>query len=113
MAESRFPMTFDKCPYCGCTETIARLAWQEEAEKGSVDKDTFIASQIIKVPLIDLKKFTGVTARILLIYIDWCADPQCGRGYCVKAEIVSGPVQLMPFGKPPPGGPGALGGLKL
>jgi hypothetical protein len=99
MAESRFPIVFEKCPHCGCTETLTKLAWDEEAEKGRVNKDTPVAAEHLKVPLIDPTKTIGITGGILLLHVDWCANPECGRRRLVKAEVVTGKVGI----GPPPG----------
>lgn len=95
MAEqSRFPIVFGKCPNCGCTDTITQLAWDEEAEKGRVNKDTPVAAEHLQAPLIDPKKTIGITAGILILSVDWCAD--CGTRYCTKAEIGTGQIGMGP-----------------
>lgn len=99
MAESRFPIFFEKCPNCGCTETLTRLAWDEEAEKGRVNKDTPVAAEHIATPLIDPKKPPVLSASILIQHFDTCAG--CGMRYCTKAEIGTGPItmQQAPLGR--------------
>lgn len=94
--KSRFPIIFEKCPYCGCTDTLTKLAWEEEAEKGRVNKDTPVAAEHIQVPLIDPKKTIGITAGILLLHVDWCANPECGRRRLISAEVVTGQVGMGP-----------------
>jgi len=90
-------MVFEKCPSCGCTETLTRLAWDEEAEKGRVNKDTTVAAEHLQCPLIDPKKPIGISAGILLLHVDWCAA--CGMRYCTRADIATGQVGM----GPPPG----------
>lgn len=107
MAEqSRFPLVFEKCPNCGCTETVTRLAWDEEAAKGKVNKDTPVAAEHLQIPLLDPKKAIGISAGILLLHVDWCANTECGMRRCVKAEVVTGAVGMGPASgqKPGPGG---------
>jgi len=96
MAESRFPIVFEKCPYCGRIETVTKLAWDEEAEKGRVNKDTPVAAEHIQTPLIDPKKTTGISAGILSLHIDWCANPKCGRRRLTRAEVITGRVGMGP-----------------
>ncbi len=96
MVESRFPMLFEKCPYYGSTETITQLAWAEEAEKGRVNKDTSVAAEHIQTPLIDPKKPIGISAGILMLHIDWCANTECGRRRLTKAEVGAAPVSMGP-----------------
>lgn len=107
MAESSFPMSFDKCPHCGSTETITELAWQEEAEAGRVNEDTPVQAATVPVALVDPTKTIGITARILRLDLDYCAG--CGAPRCVRASIQQGQVQM----GPPPGiGRGGPGGQK-
>lgn len=104
MAEqSRFPIVFEKCPICGSKETLTRLAWDEEAEKGRVNKDTSVAAEHIATPLIDPKKPPVLSASILFQHFDTCAN--CGTRYCTKADIGTGPVTMKqhPLGTVPPG----------
>jgi len=105
MAESKFPMTFDKCPMCGCEETITQVAWAEEAEKGKVVKDTPVAAQHLQIPLMDPKKPPLLTVGILLIQADFCAG--CGMLYSRNAQTITGQVNM----GPPPGGKNGPGGL--
>lgn len=109
MAESRFPIVFDKCPLCGCTETLTRLAWDEEAEKGRVNKDTPVAAEHIATPLIDPMRPPKLSASFLLQHFDTCAG--CGMSYCKKAEIGTGPVTMkqMPPGMQGPSMPPGFG----
>ena len=92
MSKSRFPVKFKKCPNCGSTKTLTKLAWDEEAEKGRVKKDTPVALQQLLVPLIDPKKPPILTASALNVKLDICA--KCGTGYCRKAEVATGPIQM-------------------
>lgn len=100
MAESQFPMSFDKCPNCGCTETVTQIAWDEEVEKGRVAKDTLVAAQHLKIPLLDPVKppiIIGGVAGILFMNVDACRD--CGTLYCSAATVGEGNIQA----GPPPG----------
>ncbi|KKK96611.1 hypothetical protein LCGC14_2661030 [marine sediment metagenome] len=101
MAKSRFPIVFEKCPYCGCTETITRIAWDEEAEKGRVNKDTPVSAEHLQIPLLDPKKAIPISCGMLLLHIDWCA--KCGRRRLAKAEVITSPVGMGPA-------PGQMGG---
>lgn len=97
--ESRFPMEIKKCPSCGSSETVTGLAWQEEADKGKVDRDTPVAAEHLQVPLLDPSKSVGISSGILIIHIDYCAN--CGTRYCTRVEVVTGQVHV---GSPPGGG---------
>ena len=99
--ESKFPMTFNRCPSCRCAQTITQLAWAEEAEKGKVVKDTPVAAEHKMIPLMDQKKPPLLTVGLLSLQTDYCA--KCGLSYCTKAEVVIGQVG---FGKPPGQGGG-------
>ena len=108
MAKSRFPIVFEKCPHCGCEETITQLAWAEEAEKGRVNKDTIVAAEHLNIPLIDPKKPPILSAGILLLHVDWCANPECGMRRLTKAEVVTGQIGMGPGPGQQPRGPGGL-----
>ena len=115
MTEVKFPMEFNSCPSCHCPDTLARLAWENEIAEGRVgesSKDMFVSARKEAVPLIDPKRGIQITARLLLRHFDTCA--KCGTERCIRAEIVSGQVQMggpgrLPgkntFGFPPGGGP--------
>jgi len=104
---SYFPVTFEKCPHCGHTETLTKLAWQEEITGES--RDMQVASRQAIVQLIDPRKGIGLTATALVLRFDICANPKCGLERCVGALKVKGPVKAQMPGQPgqkqmPPGG---------
>ena len=101
---SQFPMYFPKCRICGSEELLTRLAWDEEAEKGVVNKDTPVAMGQSQVALIDPKRPPLISASAIIQYFDTCAG--CGSQRCVRAEIVTGPISM----KLPPNPPGPSGG---
>ena len=97
--KSRFPMKFEKCPYCGETETITEAAWAEEAEKGRVKAGVEVGALHPQVPLLDPKnppKLVGAKTGILILKIDFCAG--CGAGSCRSAFVAEGQVKAMPPG---------------
>ena len=98
--ESRYPIVFDKCPNCGCIETVTQAAWAEEAEKGRVKKDTPVAAQHLQTPLLDPQRsplLIGGLTGMLVLTVDYCVE--CGVGYCTGASVVEGKLQQ----GPPPG----------
>jgi len=107
MAESKFPKSFEACPHCGGIDTMASVAWEEEAEKGRVAKDTPVASGYPQVPLLDPAhppKIVGATSGVLILQTVYCFD--CGTGYCKNAAVAQAKVSMQGPGM---GGPGPQG----
>jgi len=101
--EMKFPIEFKKCPICGCTETVTRLACEEEKEKGVIPKEAFVSMEKTQVPLMGNMP-PKLTVRVLIACWDVCVD--CGHKYCTRVEIQTTQVQIqgpkMP-GQLPPG----------
>lgn len=100
-----FPIEFKKCPICECTETVTRLACEEEKEKGIIPKEAFVAIERTQMPLMG-KIPPKLTVRILIASWDICSG--CGYKYCTRVDIQTTPVQMqapkMPGqGQLPPG----------
>jgi hypothetical protein len=102
MAERKFHMTFDKCPNCGCEETITQLAWAEEAEKGRVKPETPVAAFNLALPLADPNKPPVIMVGMMMLKADFCAE--CGTMYCREVKLTEGQVST----KPPPRGPSGM-----
>ena len=86
-----FPIVFEKCPLCGCTETVTRMACEEEKEKGVIPKDAFVAFERTQMPLMG-KIPPKLTVRILVASWDLCVD--CGNKYCTRVDIQTVPVSV-------------------
>lgn len=98
MAEkSRFPIIFEKCPNCGCTETTCRLAYKEEVVDKGKGPEAFASSEKRPIPLLDPRS-SVLTVPTLVEHYDACA--KCGLRYCTKAEIVNAGIRMQP---PQPG----------
>lgn len=87
MTEQVFPIAFDKCPSCGCEDTITRLA-----AKGSKDipEGTFVSAEQTRAFMVSSSLPKGLTVGVLMIHKDFCAG--CGRQYVTKAEFLSIPT---------------------
>lgn len=81
-----FPILFEKCPSCGCKDTVTRLAYKQEVVDKDKGPDTFASFEKRPVPLIA----PTLMATLLVKHFDTCAG--CGLYYCTKAEIVIAPV---------------------
>ena len=104
--KSRFPMAFDKCPFCGDKETITGVAWAEEVEKGRVVEGTEVSAMQLSVALIDAANppiLLGGMNGILRGSVDYCAS--CGAGYCRKANLADAQIHTGPPGGGMPGIP--------
>lgn len=84
--EAKFPMEFNKCPICGCPDTISRLAYKQEVVDKGKGPEAFASSEKRPIPLIDPQKAT-LSVPVLLEHYDTCA--RCGMRYCTKAEVIT------------------------
>jgi len=86
-----FPIEFPKCPSCGSKDTICRQACQNEP---SIPSDTFVSLDKMVTPIQDPNKISLPQVKAILTEYDVCA--KCGTRYCVKASIISVPVNVQP-----------------
>ena len=101
---SRFPIVFDKCPSCGCEETLTKLAWDEEVDEDS--KQIPVGHRNVVVQLVDPRRGPKLMMPMLVMNFDICANPECGLERCVAAMKVRAPVSgRMPGGQMPGGMP--------
>lgn len=83
---SRFPLRFDRCPWCGSGERVVREAMAAEGPK--LAEGIEIASRIAAVVLTnDQGAISSPTIKLLTLRYDNCID--CGREYLVSAIISS------------------------
>jgi len=99
-----FPIEFNKCPICGCPDTVCRLAYKQEIVDKGRGPEAFASSEKRPVPLMDPRS-AALAIPMLIEHLDTCA--RCGLRYCTKAEIAIGKVGMMPpgMGQPPGGFP--------
>ncbi len=102
MAEQHIIKTF-ACPHCGSIETVTQIAMEPLIESGKIAKGTPVSAQKIMVPLLPVEKITGLTATVLVIERDYCAE--CGTEYTIRVSTVEAPIQMKP-----PGGQNPFGG---
>ena len=84
-----FPIEFNKCPNCSCTETVTRLACADEP---SIPKGTFVSLEKLFTPIQDINKILAPMIKGILSHFDICS--KCGTRYCTKAEIITAPVTI-------------------
>jgi len=84
-----FPVTFKKCPVCGCTDTITQIACKNEP---SIPKGTFVSLMKEVTPIQDPNKITLPQVKAIMTHYDVCA--RCGTRYCTMADIVMVPVTV-------------------
>lgn len=87
----KLPIEFKKCPICGHTETVTRLAIEEFKQSGKVKKDAFASARKDAIPLTE-PTMAIATVPTLLRHFDTCAE--CGIEYCTKAERIETPIQF-------------------
>lgn len=88
-----FPLTYDKCPLCGCKERVLENIANEEKAKGKLPKDMLFSSTIPQIALVLAAPQTLLSARSIVRYTDNCR--RCGYEYTFRIEH-----KVMPW--PPP-----------
>lgn len=88
--ESAFPKEFDKCPACGCTETLESRAVQEAISEGKLHQDAVPAWSTSVILLVGPLGPIGIYAPSLIKKLANCDN--CGVSYCVKAGTKGQPV---------------------
>jgi len=82
-------MTFDKCPVCGGTDTVAKAFKQTLVEKGLFREEIPVAIAQSVTPFTDPSAILiGVRVPALITKYDVCANPNCGCYYCVRIDLV-------------------------
>ena len=78
-----FDKTFDKCPNCGCTETLAGIAAKEGKEEGVLDPDAVLGLAAINMqifsPAREAVSAIGTKFPAIAAVMDLCLD--CGTYY--------------------------------
>lgn len=97
--EIKFPMEFNKCPICGCPDTVCQIATEELKEKGKILRGAFVSLEKVIVPL--EQPHLVATVSLLVCHYDVCAE--CGTRYCTRVDRTTGMAQpIMGPGKGPP-----------
>lgn len=95
MEPSKVIYQIEKCPKCGCKETVTREAYK--MAEMEVPTGGYPSLEKIFVPL-EEPRLAGVTVRVMVNHYDVCV--KCGTRYGTRGEIVKAPVQAQPM----PGG---------
>jgi len=85
-----FPMIFERCPICGCKNTVCREACADEP---SIPKGTFVSMEKKITPIQNLTAISTPTTRVLLRHYDTCA--KCGLDYCTRVEKTTIPTDAL------------------
>lgn len=87
-----FPLSFTKCPACGCLDTVGAVATKEEQAAGKLPKDMRLMATTATMPLRDLRRaLPGLPVPVVYLHFDVCV--QCGTLYLVLAEKKSVSLQ--------------------
>ena len=100
--ETHLIKTFS-CPHCGGITTITQVAAEALIASGKIADGNALSAHKIMIPILPIEKITGLTATVLLIERDYCAE--CGTEYTVRATTIEAPIQMGRPGMGPPGGP--------
>lgn len=91
--KGRFPIIVEKCPNCGSTERMAKLAYDQEAVvKGKAPPALAADAAVIVTPLFQ-PAMAVLTVPSLIKRYDDCA--RCGTRYCVEATIAQLPITVL------------------
>ena len=110
MEKLDFPLVFEKCPMCGCPDTVANLVADEEKTKGKLDKALKVCKEAVQTVVADPRKMMGLIMKVPVIiwYRDVCAG--CGIERYIRIErqdvvpqqkLPPGMLDQMPPGFPP------------
>lgn len=92
-----FPVVFEKCQFCGSTDTICRQALKDEAV---FPQDSDLPTDIKIISLQNLAGISTPSIKVLIRHYDTCAG--CGMDRCVKVEKTTLPrevfMQMMGIG---------------
>ena len=103
MPELQFPLTWNKCPNCGCSDTLARTVKNEQVAKGKMKEDVILAIRQIVTPAVDMREVGHMLSIPMLVtFYDICLG--CGNEYCVGANKVDSLITAQPGSLQGPGG---------
>ena len=85
-AQKEFPMEFPKCPHCGSTDTVAKVAFAKE----KIGKDTLPQLGVKISPMIKMGGIATPTFPCVMRFEDTCAN--CGMDRTVRATIQTMPA---------------------
>lgn len=103
MAELHFPLTWSKCPNCGCTDTLARAVKNEQVTKGKMKEDVILAIRQVVTPAVDMREVGHMLSiPVLVTFYDICLG--CGHEYCVRVDKVDSLITAQPGSLPGQGG---------
>jgi len=101
--EITYPLEFNKCPACGCEDTVSKKVAEEEIEKGRMKEGYTPALTQDTTPIFDPREVIIFQRRVpvLITFYDVCVA--CGCYYCVRIEkgegMVTPQMQRPPIGK--------------
>lgn len=94
----KFPHSWDKCPVCGCKETVAGKVKAEEVANNRMGEDVQAYLFQQKAIIIDLRRVSKML-RVPVVTSSYDVCAKCGIFYCVNASKLD---ELMSSLFPPP-----------
>ena len=88
MPESKILHEVKKCPICGSTETVSKIAMKVAVEAGKVPEGAFSALRQDMVAL-DNPQTAALSVRMMVYSYDYCV---CGIEYLTRLEFKTVPV---------------------
>lgn len=85
-----FPVSFKKCPMCGCKDTVCQKGCEGEL---SIPEATFVSLEKRITPITDFVKISTPTTKVLIRHYDTCFH--CGFDYCTRVEKTSMPTNSL------------------
>jgi hypothetical protein len=100
--EMKLPVIHDRCPVCGCTDGLVRMAIDRAVEEKKISKEAFSEGAVLPVMLMDPRRppvlitVKSIKVPCVMIYFEVCSA--CGVMYCRKFDVTEQdiPVQFEP-----------------
>jgi predicted nucleic-acid-binding Zn-ribbon protein len=91
MPDEKIIMVIDRCPKCGCKDTVSRKAF--EVAETEMPTGAYPALAVSVVPL-DNPQLALVNFKAVVSYMDTCI--KCGTNYCTKSTVEKVPKMQNP-----------------
>ena len=98
----RFPLVFEKCPYCGSSEKVIGSVIGELIANGRAGEDT-VSGVALQLVIADPRRAMLATP-VMTVMEDICA--KCGARYTVRIDVQERPITAQMKGGPKGGLPG-------
>ena len=82
-------LSFDRCPVCGETETIAKILSEESQKNGDLEEGQYVALMAIQAPFVNPNMKSKIFAPAKPVLIATVIFDVCSKCGCVFARQVA------------------------